>query len=65
MSEPANVIRALDVLRIALGLETSAERKVRIDNEIATIKFSKHPYGMTLTLPNGRRAVLFESAFLE
>ena len=56
-------IRAIDILRIALNLPTAAERKARIEREIASVKMQAHAFGVTVAFADGRRVLLTESFF--
>ncbi|MBC9070954.1 hypothetical protein IAI53_03165 [Thauera sp. CAU 1555] len=54
--------RAIDILRIALDLPTAAERKARVEREIASVKMAANDYGVIVTLADGRRVLLTETA---
>lgn len=56
-------IRAIDILRIALNLPTTAERKARIEREIASVKMQANDFGVIVTFADGRRVLLTESFF--
>ena len=60
--ELAAPVRAIDLVRIAFGLPTAAERKARIEREISSVKMCAHPYGVTVTFADGRRVLLTETA---
>ena len=63
--EPADLdapIRAIDILRIALDLPTAAERKARIEREIASVKMRPTDFGVVVTFADGRRVLLTETA---
>lgn len=58
MASEAQAVKAIDLLRIAMGLETSAERKAAIDRQIAGVKMEANDYGVLVTLTNGRKILL-------
>lgn len=60
--ELAAPIKAIDLVRIAFGLPTAAERKARIEREISTVKMQAHAFGVTVTFADGRRVLLTETA---
>ncbi len=55
-------IRAIDILRIALDLPTTAERKARIERQIAGVKMQPTDFGVVVTFADGRRVLLTETA---
>lgn len=60
--ELAAPVRAIDILRIALDLPTAAERKARIEREIASVKMQPTDFGVVVTFADGRRVLLTETA---
>jgi len=63
--ELAAPVKAIDLVRIAFGLPTSAERKARTEREISTVKMQAHDYGVVVIFADGRRVLLTESVFEE
>ena len=60
--ELAAPVKAIDLVRIAFGLPTAAERKARIERAIASVKMQAHEFGVTVTFADGRRVLLTETA---
>ena len=63
--ELAAPVRAIDILRIALDLPTAAERKARIERQIAGVKMQPTDFGVVVAFADGRRVLLTESVFEE
>lgn len=60
--ELAAPVRAIDLVRIAFGLPTAAERKARIERQIAGVTMQAHDYGVVVIFDDGRRVLLTETA---
>lgn len=60
--ELAAPVKAIDLVRIAFGLPTAAERKARTEREISTVKMQANDFGVVVTFADGRRVLLTETA---
>lgn len=64
MTSTKEINRSIDLMRIAFGLETSTERKARIDRELsaARVQMLPSPYGVSVRIA-GREAFINKRAF--
>lgn len=58
------VVRHLDLIRIALGLETRAEREYKVDRVVkdAGVQMRRYGDGVIVRLKNGRQAFILPEA---
>lgn len=65
IKELAGTVRELDLLRISLGLETSAERTARAEREASRVSMHANHAGVLVRLPGGKNLFIKASAFKE
>lgn len=64
-ADPAALTRAIDVLRISLGMETSAERQAKAAREVARVSMFASRDGVAVHLANGKKLFIKATAFKE
>jgi hypothetical protein len=64
-SELAGTVRELDLLRISLGLETTAERTARTEREVSRVSMHANHAGVLVRLPSGKNLFIKATAFKE
>lgn len=63
--ELAAPVRAIDLVRIAFGLPTAAERKARIEREVSRVSMHANQAGVLVRLPSGKNLFIKATAFKE
>lgn len=60
-----DLIRQLDLMRIALGLETRAEREARVERVVKDygVRMWRYGDGVMIRLKDGQRALISAKAF--
>lgn len=64
-ADTADAIRSIDLLRIATGLETSAERNARAERETSRVSMHANHAGVLVRLPSGKNLFIKATAFKE